>query len=57
MCNDYGNRIPYSRYVEEFSHLKLPLFVQGNGPTSRRAMTSESVTRRRSSCAPVMVLR
>ena len=32
MCNDYGNRIPYSRYVEEFSHLKLPLFVKGNGP-------------------------
>ena len=32
MCNDYGNRIPYSRYVEEFSQLKLPLFVQGNGP-------------------------
>jgi putative SOS response-associated peptidase YedK len=32
MCNDYGNRISYSRYVEEFSHLKLPLFVQGNGP-------------------------
>jgi putative SOS response-associated peptidase YedK len=32
MCNDYGNRIPYSRYVEEFSHLRLPVFVQGNGP-------------------------
>jgi putative SOS response-associated peptidase YedK len=32
VCNDYGNRIPYSRYVEEFSHLKLPVFVQGNGP-------------------------
>jgi putative SOS response-associated peptidase YedK len=31
MCNDYGNRIPYSGYAEEFSHLKLPLFVQGNG--------------------------
>lgn len=25
MCNDFGNRIPYSAYVEEFSHLKLPL--------------------------------
>ena len=35
MCNDYGNRVPYSRYVEEFSHLKLPLFVQGNGPDLR----------------------
>jgi putative SOS response-associated peptidase YedK len=32
MCNDYGNRVPYSRYVEEFSHLKLPLLVPGNGP-------------------------
>lgn len=32
MCNDYGNRIPYSRYVEEFSHLRLPVFVPGNGP-------------------------
>ena len=25
MCNDYGNRVPYSVYVEEFSHLRLPL--------------------------------
>jgi putative SOS response-associated peptidase YedK len=32
MCNDYGNRVPYSRYVEEFSHLRLPLVVEGNGP-------------------------
>ena len=32
LCNDYGNRIPYRRYVEEFSQLKLPVFVQGNGP-------------------------
>jgi putative SOS response-associated peptidase YedK len=32
VCNDYGNRIPYSRYVEAFSQLKLPVFVQGNGP-------------------------
>jgi putative SOS response-associated peptidase YedK len=32
MCNEYGNRIAYSRYVEEFSHLKLPVFVQDNGP-------------------------
>lgn len=32
MCNEYGNRIPYQRYIEEFSHLKLPLSVQGNGP-------------------------
>src|SRR5258708_8806641 len=32
MCNDYGNRIPYSGYAEAFSQLKLPLLVQGNGP-------------------------
>src|SRR5258708_23112484 len=32
MCNDYGNRIPYSGYAAAFSHLKLPLLVQGNGP-------------------------
>ena len=32
MCNEYGNRIPYRRYVEEFSHLKLRLSVSGNGP-------------------------
>ena len=25
MCNDFGNRVPYSAYVEEFSHLRLPL--------------------------------
>jgi hypothetical protein len=24
MCNDYGQHIPYSRYVEAFSQLKLP---------------------------------
>ena len=32
MCNDYGNHIPYDRYVEAFSQLKLPVFVEGNGP-------------------------
>jgi putative SOS response-associated peptidase YedK len=32
MCNEYGNRIPYRRYVEDFSHLKLRLSVSGNGP-------------------------
>ena len=32
MCNEYGNRIAYRRYVEEFSHLKLRLSVTGNGP-------------------------
>ncbi len=25
MCNDFGNRVPYDVYVEEFSHLRLPL--------------------------------
>jgi putative SOS response-associated peptidase YedK len=32
MCNEFGNRISYRRYVEEFSHLKLKLTVAGNGP-------------------------
>ena len=32
MCNDYGNHIPYSRYVEAFSQIRLPVFVDGNGP-------------------------
>jgi putative SOS response-associated peptidase YedK len=32
MCNDYGNHIPYRQYVDAFSQLKLPVFVQGNGP-------------------------
>jgi putative SOS response-associated peptidase YedK len=32
MCNDHRNRIPYRRYVEEFGHVELPVFVQGNGP-------------------------
>ena len=25
MCNDFGNTIPYRSYVEEFSHLRLPI--------------------------------
>ena len=32
MCNDYGNRIPYSAYVEAFSHLKIPIFATGGPP-------------------------
>src|ERR1700761_4694833 len=32
MCNDYGNHIPYNHYIDSFSHLKLPVFVEGNGP-------------------------
>ena len=32
MCNEYGNRVPYRRYVEEFTHIGLPLVVEGNGP-------------------------
>ena len=31
MCNDYGNRIPYSEYVDEFSQIKLPLIVPKGG--------------------------
>ncbi len=29
MCNDYGNRVPYQAYVEEFSQLKLPILSPG----------------------------
>ena len=25
MCNDFGNRVPYDAYVEEFANLKIPL--------------------------------
>ena len=25
MCNDFGNRVPYSAYVEEFSQLRIPV--------------------------------
>ena len=32
MCSDYGNRVPYSVYVEEFSQLKVPLRVSGAIP-------------------------
>ena len=32
MCNDYGNNIPYSAYVEAFSHLKIRLFAPGGAP-------------------------
>ena len=31
MCNDFGNRIPYRAYVEEFSHLRLPLIFPAPG--------------------------
>ena len=27
MCNDYGNRVPYSAYLEAFSQLKIRLFA------------------------------
>ena len=27
MCNDFGNRVPYSAYVEEFSQTRLPLIT------------------------------
>jgi putative SOS response-associated peptidase YedK len=32
MCNDYGNRVPYSAYVEAFSHLKLRIFAPRGAP-------------------------
>lgn len=32
MCNDHGNRIPYSAYVDAFSHLKIPIFAPGGPP-------------------------
>lgn len=32
MCNDYGNRIPYSAYLEAFSHLKIQLGSPGGPP-------------------------
>lgn len=32
MCNDYGNHVPGDRYIEAFSQLRLPVFVEGNGP-------------------------
>lgn len=32
MCNDYGNRIPYSVYVEEFSRIRLPLILPKAAP-------------------------
>ena len=32
MCNDYGNRVAYSTYVEEFSHLRLPLILPTAAP-------------------------
>ena len=32
MCNDYGNRVPYSAYLEAFSHLKIRLTAPGGAP-------------------------
>ncbi len=32
MCNDFGNRVPYSAYVEEFSHLRLKLILPTAAP-------------------------
>ena len=32
MCNDFGNHIPYSAYVEAFSELKIPLLTPGGAP-------------------------
>src|SRR3954464_1437581 len=32
MCNDYGNKIPYSAYLDAFSHTKLRIFAPGGPP-------------------------
>jgi putative SOS response-associated peptidase YedK len=32
MCNDFGNRVPYSVYLEEFSELRLTLRVPDAAP-------------------------
>lgn len=32
MCNDFGNHIPYSAYLEAFSEIKIPLFTPGGAP-------------------------
>ena len=32
MCNDYGNRVPYSAYVEAFSQIKLPVILPVAAP-------------------------
>ena len=40
MCNDYGNRVPYSAYLEAFSHLKFRLFAVADHQTSSRGTTS-----------------
>ena len=32
MCNDYGNRVPYSEYVEAFSQIRLPLILPKAAP-------------------------
>jgi putative SOS response-associated peptidase YedK len=29
VCNDYGNRVPYTAYLQTFSHLKIRLFAPG----------------------------
>lgn len=31
MCNEFGNTIPYSAYVEEFSDIRLPLLSAPSG--------------------------
>ena len=32
MCNDYGNHVPYSAYVEAFSEIKVPFVAAGAAP-------------------------
>jgi hypothetical protein len=37
MCNDYGNRVPYTAYLRAFSHLKIRLSAPG-GTLSRETI-------------------
>ena len=32
MCNDYGNRVPYSAYLDAFSQIRLPLILPKAAP-------------------------
>jgi len=32
MCNDFGNHVPYTAYLEAFSQIKLPLITSGAIP-------------------------
>ena len=32
MCNDYGNRVPYSDYVRAFREIRLPVVLPAAAP-------------------------